>query len=155
MARYFTQLVPGAHADKVETASVCDYNDTWYATVLFEDGMLYHYELDLSDSSVKLDSQSTWAQRKSRSEYRSMDLECIGSYHNTMFPWDSFDAGGAYRFEIGADGVVGQVRKSIVINRPFDETVKTRLRVAAMAIQNAIKLHRQFVPVEPSWGVTS
>ncbi|HDR9103417.1 TPA: hypothetical protein QDB04_000137 [Burkholderia vietnamiensis] len=117
--------------------------------------MLYHYELDVPDSSVKLDSQSTVAQRKSRSEYRSMDLECVGSYHNTLFPWDSFSVGGSYRFEIGSAGVVGQVRNSIVINQPFDETVKTRLKVAALAIQEAIKLHRQFVPVEPSWGVTN
>lgn len=154
LTSYFRNLAPDAGKEAVSKVSVCFYSDTWYTTVLFSDGLLYHFSFNSDDASVKLESQSTPAQRAhDRERIGGGDLECIGSYRDTLLPWGSFVAGGSYRFELHGNDVVGLVRKAIVIHEPFDGEIKHRLQRVASAIQMAVKLHERYVPVEVSWGV--
>jgi hypothetical protein len=149
LADYFQTVAPDATKETVSTVSVCSYNDTWYTTVLFDDGLLYHFSVNRDDGSINLESQSTPAQRDRNN---GVDFECIGSYSNEVF--SKFVESGSYRFELRGGRVVGQVRKTIVIHDQFDDAIKKRLQNAARSIQMAVKLHQQYVPVEKSWGVT-
>ncbi|WP_157645520.1 hypothetical protein [Burkholderia ubonensis] len=152
MGAFFQQLVPDASKDGVEQVSVCSYDDKWYASIYFADRMLYHYQLERDLQSVKLESSSTAAQRKIDIERgHNLDLECIG--FEDGFGFNSFKARGSYRFELGRSYVNGNVRKSIVVNYPFDDTVKQRLKGAALAVQQAVNDHKKFVPVEATWGL--
>lgn len=154
MTAYFKGLVPDAREAALKTVSVCSANDTWYTTVLFADGLLYHYQLNLDDQSVTLASQSTPDQRSDGSRLgRGDELECVGEYEeNWTSLWKTFVPSGSYRFKVGL-AVRGQVRKSIVLNDPFDDAIKKRLNGAALAVRNAIKLHARFVPAQKSWGI--
>jgi len=155
LTSYFKQLAPAAGKESVSKVSVCFYSDTWYTTVLFRDGLLYHFSFGPDDASVKLESQSTPAQRAhDQDSIGGGSLECIGGYRDTLLPWGSFVAGGSYRFEFNGADIVGQVRKAIVIHEPFAGEIKQRLHRVANAIHLAVKLHQQYVPVEKSWGVT-
>jgi hypothetical protein len=155
LGTYFKSLVSAANNESVRAVSVCSYNDTWYTTVLFSDGLLYHYSVNPDDSSLKLESQSTPAQRDHSMDSIGNDgLECIGGYRDTWLPWHSFKEGGSYRFEFRGSSVEGEVRKAIVIRDSFDDVIKKRLQSAAQATRMAVSLHQQFVPAEKSWGVT-
>jgi hypothetical protein len=155
LTAYFKNLVPAASNESVRTVSVCSYNDTWYTTVLFSDGLLYHYSVNPDDSSLKLESQSTPAQRDHSMDSIGNDgLECIGGYRDSWLLWHSFKEGGSYRFEFRGSSVEGEVRKAIVIHDSFDDVIKKRLQSAAQATRMAVGMHQQFVPAERSWGVT-
>jgi hypothetical protein len=154
LTSYFKALAPDASNEAVSKVSICFYGETWYTTVLFRDGLLYHFSFASDDGAVKLESVSTPAQRAfDRDRMGGGDLECIGSHRDTVLPWGSFVAGGSYRFELRGKEVVGQVRKAIVIHEPFDVAIKQRLQRAASAIEMAVKLHQLHVPVEESWGL--
>jgi hypothetical protein len=155
LTTFFKHLAPDAGKESVSTVSVCYYSDTWYTTVLFRDGLLYHFSFNPDDASIKLESQSTPAQRAhDQDSIGGGSLECIGGYRDTVLPWSNFVAGGSYRFELHGSQVVGQVRKAIILHVPFDDEVKQRLRRVALAIQMAAQMHQRYVPVEKSWGVT-
>ena len=157
MGAYFSQFVPEASKDGVKQVSVCSYDDKWYASVYFADKNLYHYQLELDTGAAKLERMSTAAQRKLEAGRGwGVDLECIGAERGDSF--DGFKERGAYRFEIGRmefgqSTVTGHVRKSIVVKQPFNDVIKQRLRGAALAVQKAVQDHKQYVPVEASWGV--
>ncbi len=155
LASYFTSLVPAARDETISTVSVCSYNDTWYTTVLFDDGLLYHFSVNPDDSSIKLESWTTPTQRDmAKDGHGSSDLECIGSLEDTIFPWDRFKEGGSYRFEFRGHNMEAQVRKTIVIHDAFNDSIKKRLQNAARSIQMAVALHQRYVPAEKSWGVS-
>jgi len=150
---YFQGLVPSAATDAIELISVCPmggrYDERWSTTVLFEDGDLYHYELTPTVGSVELKNHSTRSQRNDKARnFEDGPGNCLGT-------WKAFEGytGGSYRFAVGKHSMHGAVYERIVVNYPFDDEVKQRLKGAAAAVEAAIVEHRKFTPVEQSWGV--
>lgn len=153
MSTYFQQQLPASDKEGVAEVSVCSDQGTWATTVIFQDKVVYHYTLDLAKPAVSLASVSTEGQRQVASSNDDLDLHCLGCRDGRSF--SGFIARGDYRFQMRGGSVVGSVQDGILRHQLFDNTVKQRLAVAAMAVRAAIAEHRQYVPVETSWGLMS
>lgn len=143
MAAYFKQLLPTLGQDGVETVSICRRSEKWYASVELTDKTFYHYLLTDKDSFTPRLSY-----RLTDNERKDSDYECIGV--RTLRGWYN---NGRYRFEIDRNKIQAQVDKEYATYTPFDDSTKTLLKSAALAVEHAVKDRKNFDPVGTSWGV--
>lgn len=150
LADHVAALMPAARANDIHTVSVCrdSVARDWYATVLFTDGLMYHYALDGDTGKAESVDFASWPSRKAHYADINPSFGCLG-WTGTNY---EFFAIGAYRVTFGLLGVGAVVLERIAEGAQFDDRVKARLRAAAVAAQDAVRKHKAYVPVSSSWG---
>lgn len=150
LADHVAALMPDARANDIHTVSVCrdSVARDWYASVLFTDGLIYHYALDDAAGKASPVDFASWPSRKAHYADINPSFGCLGSTGTNY----EFFAIGAYRVTFGLLGVGGVVLESIADGAQFDDRVKARLRAAAVAAQDAVQQRKAYVPASSSWG---
>jgi hypothetical protein len=152
LAEYFAKLIPGAYVAGVDVVAECWDGRHRSVSVLFENGNLYHYNLDMVQSTFVFDFMTTKASRAvGRKAGETMTLGCIGTYQGAWA--DTYFRTGDYRFIVHKNHVTAQVDDEILINRTFNDELKAWMGVVAHAANDAIQQDKHFVPPQTSWGV--
>lgn len=122
------------------------------ASVLFQNGNLYHYQLDMEKSAVKLEFMNTAVRRaEGRRNGWTVTLGCIGTHED--MPLNFYARTGDYRLIVEEGKIVAQVKDSILINHHFNDELKAVMGVVARAVNDASEQEKHFVAPETSWGV--
>lgn len=153
LADYVATLMPDAYDKSILTVSVCQdrVDEDWYASVLFSDGLMYHYALSDADNIATPVNFADWPSSKARYADINPHFGCLG-WTGTNY---EFIAEGDYRIDFGRFGVDGAVHQHVAAQVQFDNLVKARLQVAAVAAKDAVRRHAAYVPISSSWGATT
>lgn len=152
LSKFFKAQLPADGRLGIDSISVCqDFRDYehWYTSIMFDDGEIYHYQLDSAKKAVLPVDFGNLGGQSTKYGNVSGTYGCLG-WMGTNF---EFFAKGDYRFSFRHFSVVGLVSRSAFYGA-FDDAVKDRLSLAADATKAAIKVHAEFVPKSNSWGAT-
>ena len=152
LAEHFAKLIPGAYAAGVDVVAECWDGRHRSASVLFNNGNLYHYNLDMAKSDFELEFMNTKVRREfGRKTGWTVTVGCIGTYQGAWA--DTYFRTGDFRFIVHKNNVTAQVDDEILIYQTFDDELKVLMGVVARAVNDASEQEKHFVARETSWGV--
>lgn len=137
----------------IDMVSVCRDQGDWYATILFEDGLLTDYRLtDGGNPKVELNAASTSAQRDALlADNDWVSLECVGSLYGHR---RTEKIVGTYRLVKTWKGTVeAHVFEHKALNARFDDADRRILSLGLQAIDAANAFHQEFVAPQVTWGL--
>lgn len=151
VAAFVEQELVSSKNAKVDTVAICGLPDEAQASILFDDSMIYTYNLNLKDKTVQLFNFST---KEQRAVTVYPDYGCIKrtKYQSNFAPYLPV---GSYRFEVRYFSTKVYVPEDKVAFEPFDDKEKAVLKVGFVAVKAAILEHQKFAPVDKTWKVVN
>lgn len=149
---FFQNSVGDLKGSGVYSVYVCYYKGEPTATVSFNDDSLYTYRLQESpEKPVRLFNSTLEEREDMRKSHLQPDLGCM------MRAEFEFEVKGLARTTWanlrGEPLIAGYVQKSIVVNNHFHDGMKAIFSQAALAVHEATKAHKAYVPPTDSWGI--
>lgn len=153
----FQQQLHGVELTQVERFALCrryeEYPDRWNATVLYNNGNIYDYEINKETGAATLRVKSTTAERERDRQFGDQpDYGCIWTWNNRgIVPKLKFTAD--FGFVTTEAGVAGYVSKAQAEHGQFNDAVVAVLRNAAPVVRLANIEHAAIDAAKKSWGV--
>lgn len=152
----FQQQLRGVDLTQVERVALCrrseEYPDRWSATVLYNNGNIYDYEINKATGAATLRFKNTAAERERDRQYDTRpDYGCIWTWNDRgIFPKLKFTAD--FGFVTTEAGLAGYVNKAQAEHGQFNEAVVAVLRNAAPVVRLANAEHAAMDAAKKSWG---
>jgi hypothetical protein len=143
---YYAKLGAIANDGSINYVEACDVSNgvayTRFVTVGFDDDSYYQYKV--GEDGPKFEYFTTAAERSAQSMdewgrgcYTSKGPLLLGRYWIQM---------------LRKEPLLAYVRKDVFVGVPFNEEVTHEVQMMAKAAENAVALHKKFVPPQVTWG---
>lgn len=143
MEEYMLSQAPGLTDSTIHRIEMCDV----FASVLFEDGKLYHYKLDMNESRFALQYSTTYGAPDPSKLPVGPPKACLHSAGRYAIKRNVVPVGGQR-------GLTYNVRGDVLDERLFDDGVKAELRLMALAAVDAMAAQKGPTSPRASWGVS-